>query len=284
MNKYKNNITTDTDAGERFQPSMPVMAKLVEKRRETDNIASLLFEHPPEESASFRPRSNTPGEFIMVWLPGLNEKPFVISYLSKSGFGITVMVRGDFSRRLSELKPGRKAGFRGPFGRGFSGMDEHPQEKTAILGGGCGLAPLALLAEKMPEAHLIQGAPSSESLVYMDRFPRQTIFTENGSSGIKGLPTQWLKGSLSKEIKTVYTCGPEKMIKEVVSICRERGIACQAALERYMKCGVGVCGQCECDGQLVCRDGPVFSGAELAGMRSFGAMRRDAAGRRVRIS
>lgn len=266
-----------------FQPSLPVMVKLAEKRCETQNTVSLLFEHPSEDKASFRPLQNAPGQFVMVWLPELNEKPFVISYISDTGFGITVTVRGNFSRRLSELQIGQKAGCRGPFGRGFSGMEDYAPEKIAILGGGCGMASLALLAQKIPEANIIQGAPSSSELLYAERFPRQIIFTEDGSFGFSGRPTQWLEGKLSGGVEMLYTCGPEIMMKKVVSLCNANGIRCQAALERYMKCGIGVCGQCECDGRLVCRDGPVFSDSELQQMPSFGNTRRNAAGQRIKL-
>ncbi len=264
-----------------FMPSLPVMVRLVEKRRETPGIVSLLFELPPADSPSFRPAQNIPGQFVMVWLPGLNEKPFVISYLTTAGFGITVMVRGNFSRRLAELKEGEMAGFRGPFGRGYSRYNNYQPEKIAILGGGCGMAPLALLAQAAPDATLIQGAPSARNLLYLERFPQQIACTEDGSYGIKGTPLQWLEGRVAEEFDVVYTCGPEPFLKAVVSLCLTKGIACQAALERYMKCAVGICGQCECDGRLVCRDGPVFDGTELAAMPSFGHFRRDAAGRRV---
>ncbi len=267
----------------RFRPSLPVTVRLVEKRRETTGIVSLLFEFPETDEPSFRPRLNVPGQFVMVWLPGMDEKPYVISYLSKAGFGITVAVRGDFSRRLSELKEGQKAGFRGPLGRGFSGFDEYEPERIAIMGGGCGMAPLALLAQKLPEATLIQGAPTSAGLLYMERFPHQIVFTEDGSSGIGGTPVKWLQGRTAREFNIVYTCGPEAMLKAVVGLCIGNGLQCQAALERYMKCGIGVCGQCDCDGRLVCADGPVFTGAELAEMPSFGTARRDAAGRRIPI-
>jgi dihydroorotate dehydrogenase electron transfer subunit len=73
------------------------------------------------------------------------------------------------------------------------------------------------------------------------------------------------------------------MIKKVVEICDDAGLPCQAALERYMKCGIGVCGQCDCDGRLVCRDGPVFGREELAEMPSFGRVRRTATGEEVAI-
>jgi dihydroorotate dehydrogenase electron transfer subunit len=74
------------------------------------------------------------------------------------------------------------------------------------------------------------------------------------------------------------------MMAPVVDACRRAGVECQASLERHMKCGFGVCGQCECDGRLVCQDGPVFSAGELAKMPSFGRHTRLKSGRKVGIS
>jgi dihydroorotate dehydrogenase electron transfer subunit len=47
-----------------------------------------------------------------------------------------------------------------------------------------------------------------------------------------------------------------------------------------MKCGCGICGTCAVDptGQLVCRDGPVFTGEQLAKLTDFGKYHRDAVG------
>ena len=66
--------------------------------------------------------------------------------------------------------------------------------------------------------------------------------------------------------------------------CRAAGVACQASLERYMKCGIGVCGQCDCDGRRVCVEGPTFSIEELEEMPSFGRTRRDKTGRRITVT
>ena len=68
---------------------------------------------------------------------------------------------------------------------------------------------------------------------------------------------------------------------EVVDLCRDRKIACQASVERFMKCGIGICDACVLDDVLVCKDGPVFSGEELAKSEDFGKFRRDESGRRV---
>ena len=54
----------------------------------------------------------------------------------------------------------------------------------------------------------------------------------------------------------------------------------QASLERFMKCGCGICGTCAIDptGDLVCKEGPVFTGKELDIISEFGEYHRDATG------
>ena len=70
-------------------------------------------------------------------------------------------------------------------------------------------------------------------------------------------------------------------MRVVFDLCEKHGVECQAALERYMKCGFGLCGQCACGDQLVCQDGPVFGSAALRRMEEFGRSARLKSGRKV---
>ncbi len=221
----------------------------------------------------------------MVWIPRMDEKPYTVSCLKDGVVGITVQERGPFSTRLCAMKPGDQIGLRGPYGRGFWGAEERaPGAGVALVGGGCGMALLAPLAERLPEADIVQGARTAEALFFTERFARQVIFTDDGSAGRRGFPTEWLgEQTAAGEVQMVYTCGPEEMMFPVTEICREAGVDCQASLERYMKCGIGVCGQCDCDGRRVCVEGPTFDLRELAGMPSFGRRRRDKTGRAVEL-
>ena len=73
------------------------------------------------------------------------------------------------------------------------------------------------------------------------------------------------------------------MLVALHRLCRERSIPGQLSLERYMKCGFGICGQCALDGYLVCQDGPVLDVEQLDGLRDFGRAHRTATGRRLPI-
>jgi len=218
------------------------MLTVTEVKRESTEAVTLFLRRPDDEAAArgLDLSEFAPGRFFMVWLPRLDEKPYALAYVEEERLGVTVQKRGPFSTALCELKPGAKVGLRGPFGRGFWGMEQHvDSSRVVLIGGGCGMAVLAPLTQQLPGAVIVQGAR--------------------------------------------YTCGPEEMMARAAEVCRTAGIGCQAALERYMKCGIGVCGQCDCDGRRVCVEGPGFSLEELAEMPSFGRIRRDKTGGRVGV-
>jgi len=72
------------------------------------------------------------------------------------------------------------------------------------------------------------------------------------------------------------------MMKKLLELCKKTDF--QASLERYMKCGFGLCGQC-CigNGLRVCREGPVFDGETLSKISDFGLYKKDATGKKVKI-
>lgn len=236
---------------------VPVMYRVVRVEEEAERANVLWFEGRMDFE---------PGHFFMVWLPGMDEKPYAISHIEESRFAITVEVRGKFSMRLIQSKPGQLLGLRGPYGNGFT-----VSGRTCLVAGGMGIAAMALLHLRHPEAPLLYGARTAREVIFRKRFPEMRLFTDDGSAGEKGFPTDALPALIEREnIRLVCTCGPEVMMTRVFRICEERGIECQASLERYMKCGIGVCGQCACGDRLVCRDGPVFDSAALRRMSDFG--------------
>ena len=246
--------TTPTD-------QKPIMLHVAEKHVDSTAFATLFFDY----ALPFRP-----GQFLMIWLPGIDEKPYTVSYHSANRFGITIEAKGIFSQKAVTLDKGDLVGIRGPFGNGFTFDTE---SRTAVVAGGCGMAPLAPLVEQLPQTTcVIHGARSKEFILYPDRFitPRQ-FCTDDGSFGQKGLVTDLFK----KEIQSgntfdmVYACGPEIMMAAVFAVCEAHKIPCQVSLERYMRCGFGICGACVCGSQVVCKDGPVFGSNQIRQMKDF---------------
>jgi anaerobic sulfite reductase subunit B len=69
------------------------------------------------------------------------------------------------------------------------------------------------------------------------------------------------------ERANAFVCGPEVMMHFTVEALLARGMAPERihlSLERHMDCGVGLCGHCQLGPTLICRDGPVYSYAEIA--------------------
>jgi dihydroorotate dehydrogenase electron transfer subunit len=203
---------------------------------------------------------------------------------------------------LANLKKSDRVGILGPLGNTFQ---PPPKGGTALLvGGGVGIPPMIYLAGHLAGAQAVAfaGALSRDLLpltivAEADREPTprpcigefqshnipSVISTDDGSFGVRGFVTQALESFLDHtppRLPTIYTCGPEAMMKRVADIAIRRGIPCQVAVERAMACGMGTCQSCcirvkKKDPQktplpgrdwcyrLACTDGPVFQAAEL---------------------
>lgn len=223
-----------------------------------------------------------PGQFIMLWIPGLDEKPFSISYHGENFFGITVACRGRFTRRLHQMNVGEILGIRGPLGRPFTIR----KGNACIIGGGVGMASLAVLVDRLKRGIIIQGAKTASEVIFRERagFSGMTVYTEDGSVGKRGLPTKDLENIYKQfGVVTLYVCGPEPMTHAVFEFARRHELPMHASLERYMKCGIGLCGQCSCDGLRMCLEGPVVDRETLETLSDFGRFARLRDGRRVAI-
>lgn len=258
----------------------------------TMKISSAVQENPSVKTIYFNyPLNAKPGQFVMLWIPGVGERPMSISSCDSKSFGLSVSCVGDFSNAVMKLKAGDLAGFRGPFGTSFSFAKE---KSLALVSGGCGCAPLAFLAGEALKAKkkvfFLQGAKNKDLLFFTERMKKAgaevLVSTDDGSAGSKGFVTELLKSVLQKsKVDKICTCGPEIMMKKVVDISDEFKTPCEISLERYMKCGLGICGQCCVDpiGIRICTEGPVIKKETAKKITEFGKYRRDASGKRVPI-
>ena len=260
----------------------PETVKILEVRKETPTVNTLVLDKKCG-SINF-------GQFFMVWVPGVGEKPYACSKYAANKMEITVKHVGPVSEKLQSLKKGDLVGVRGPYGNGcFIPKGRNP----CYVAGGLGIVPLIAMIESMKgsarKVTVILGAKTNEELVFAERVKKSgadlRIVTDDGSAGEKAFPHQVLTGVIKeRKIDQVYCCGPEVMMREVLKIVQEKKIPAQFSLERYMKCGIGLCGSCALDpsGLLVCKDGPVFD-AETIKDTEFGKYRRDAAGSKQKI-
>ena len=259
---------------------------------ECDGVKSLIFD-----------RNNTnipkPGQFVMIWVPGVDEIPMSISSYKNNGeWAITVKNLGECTDSILNLKVGDFIGVRGPLGNFFK-IPQEINKNIFLIGGGIGTAPLRFLATELIKMgrkfKIILGAKEETEIIFVNEFLEyqkkevDLLFcTDDGSFGEKGVTTDLFEkiiGNLNAEdLKNtiVFTCGPEVMMHKIFQICEEKKIELYASLERIMRCGCGLCGLCVLDpvGLLVCTDGPVFSSKSLAEITDFGHYKRNFAGKK----
>jgi len=259
----------------------PVSVKVTKVVTETPQSKTLYF-------SMSKAIESHPGQFVMVWVPGVDEVPMSVSAWNPPEMGVTVRSIGEATESLVSMKKGDWIGIRGPFGNPFSVNCR----SALVVGGGVGIAPLRplvyALLNRRAEITLVNAAKTKDELIFLKEFIQNEnsnlsvkIATDDGSLGFKGFATDLVKTILDEqEFDRLYTCGPEVMMAGLYNQALKKKIGFQASLERFMKCGCGVCGTCAVDptGQLVCKEGPVFTGTQLTNLTDFGKYHRNAVG------
>lgn len=263
------------------------VVKIIGVRPENPQVKTLFF---IDECC----RLAEPGQFIMVWIPGVDEIPLSVSSVQPDGSSsITVAEVGEATRALTSMKVGDLIGVRGPFGSGFKVTGE----RALVVGGGTGMAPLMILINRLVrigvDVTVIEGAERYSKLIFLNDLTdlsrnygvRVLFTTEDGSYGFSGLATELAESLLKRErFDVIYTCGPEKMIRRIYELAKTYSIDLQASLERYMRCAIGICGSCTIGRYRVCRDGPVFSMDRLKEIEEYlGLFKYDERGERVPV-
>ena len=233
-----------------------------------------------------------PGQFLMVHLEmetrdPLLGRPFSIHRIeNKDRLSILYKRVGKGTFHLSTLKPGDSISVVGPLGNGFPMINS--RQKTLLIGGGMGVAPLFFLAQSMKNfqkdnSKIFIGYSTSDEIVLSDELEDLGITisfaTEDGSLGVKGPVTDLLDRYLNQGLssgETIYACGPNAMLKKIAQMAIITNIHCYVSMEVHMACGLGICQGCAVKSNniakqpyhYVCKDGPVFS-AEMIDWESF---------------
>ena len=235
----------------------------------TPTVKSIEFDH----ELGF-----VPGQFAMVWVPGVDEIPISLSGPNQ----ITVKKVGEATTALHSLEKGDFIGVRGPYGNGFA-IEGH---RVLLVGGGVGIAPMKALAQYGEKDFTsVIGSQDKSELFFKDHFPALHVCTDDGSEGEKAFATVVAERLLGdRKYDAVAACGPEIMLKFLFKICEDAGVPVYFSMERWMKCGFGVCGHCAIDptGWRVCKEGPIASSTVLRNSEFFN-YRRDQAGREVKL-
>jgi dihydroorotate dehydrogenase electron transfer subunit len=222
--------------------------------------------------------SPDPGQFYMLtaaerWGGGEDERPFlprafsVLRAHEDQTLDFLLEDVGPGTNRLCELGPGDALHLLGPLGQGFTRPREN--RRPILVGGGVGIAPLAIWADHLGAAALILlGFRDAEHAEGAALIPGARIATDDGTKGYHGLVTDLLDAEVGCDPRAeIYACGPPAMLEAIATTANDRGIPAQLAMESGMACGYGACFGCVVetrDGYVrLCVDGPVIEAAAL---------------------
>ncbi len=266
---------------------IPSVATILATRDETPDTRTFALRFRDDEehrSFSFRP-----GQFVELSVFGAGEAPFCLASSPTRPEHIEVTVRrcGVVTNALHALGPGDEVGLRGPCGNGFD-VEAAQGWDLLFVAGGIGLPPLRgliwnVLDQRSRFGHItiLYGARTPADLVYKDELRvwsamdgvEVKVTVDRGAPGWEGnvgmVPVLFDQVELRPERTVAYVCGPPVMIKFVVQDLLMRKFAPErviSTLERMMQCGVGKCNHCCVGHRYLCRDGPVFSFAEIREM------------------
>ena len=262
-------------------PLRPSRHRVVALRPDTDDTVTLAVEPLDAPLPPFEP-----GQFNMVWAPGVGEVPLSISGDPDVPKPLLHTIRdvGAVTHALCTARPGDVVGVRGPYGSAWR-LDAAAGGDLVVVAGGIGLAPLRPVLEQAAHRRdrfrrvvLLAGARSPTDVLFADdlaRWAAAGIEVERtvdhagpGWDGPVGLVTRLVPRAPFEPRRTVaMVCGPEPMMVATADALVTRGVApaqIQVSLERNMKCGTGICGHCQLGPFLLCRDGAVVAWPAVA--------------------
>jgi sulfhydrogenase subunit gamma (sulfur reductase) len=264
----------------------PFAARVQELRVETKEVKTLRLVFQDEkiaETFTFKP-----GQFVELSVAGEGEATFCLasSPLERGYVECSVKRVGLVTGAIHRLDPDALVGLRGPYGNSFP-LDRMEGRDLIFVGGGIGLAALRSLIkvvlgqrQKFGSITILYGARSEEDLVYREELEQwrsleglKTVLTVDPggeSTGWKGevgfVPAVLERVNPGRRNSTVVTCGPPIMIRYVLAALDKMGFdptEVITTLEMKMKCGLGHCGRCNVGPLYVCKDGPVFTYAQI---------------------
>jgi len=224
------------------------------------------------------------GQCAMLSILGKGESMISISSspIEAEYLQFSVLKTGRVTSALHNMKVGDMIGIRGPYGNGFP-IDKWVGKNLIFIGGGIGLAPIwsvlqTALGKKSDygDLTLIYGSRTSKDLVFKEELKEIKqemavhLSVDNKEDGweeyVGFVPNNLIDKKPSPENAVAITCGPPIMIKFVIKNLQDLGFKddqIYTTVENKMKCGIGKCGRCNIGLHYVCKDGPVYSWAEL---------------------
>ena len=267
--------------GNVYLPHIAIIEKIID---ETPGVRTFHFNFKDEElREEFTFDSGQFGEYSIL---GIGEAPFCVSSspTRRDHLEFTAQQVGRLTNALHRLSVGAEIGFRGPYGNSFP-LDFLKGKNLVFIGGGIGLAPLRSLIwnvidnrGKYKNIDIIYGARSPVDLCFKydldawekDKTVSMVTTVDKGDeswTGREGFVPQVLEQvAPSPENAVAIVCGPPVMIRFTFPVLDKLGFTPAqmiTTLEKRMKCGIGKCGRCNIGNLYVCRDGPVFTYAQI---------------------
>ena len=269
-----------------LEPRSAVIDNII---NETYDTKTFHFEFTDSRRRNFE---FSAGQFVMLSIPGFGEAAISIASDVEEPSGVLLTVRGvgDVTNALLRMDNGEVVGIRGPYGNSWP-LDEFSGKRILTISGGCGcgtLRPTILSHVNHPGRfrfmEILHGTRTPGDIIYRNDYEQTWTNADNTKvrlavervpAGQSWSHTLGVVTVLFDEMNTtpsescVLICGPEIMMKFCVIGLLERGFEPEqifCSMERRMRCGVGLCGHCQLGGKYVCKDGPIFSYAELKGL------------------
>lgn len=264
-------------------PLLPEPAEILEKRSFGPDLHAYRMRLLDPAA---RPRFDfLPGQFNMVYMPGVGEVAISISSdPDEEDLEHTIRIVGRTTRVIERLVPGDVLGLRGPYGNGWPLLDARFKD-VLVVTGGIGCAPVSGAIDYMFRRRasygrltILHGVKKPADLVHRARFdawrrePDTTVLLTTDQPDRAWRDRTGVVTELFEEVEldpartVVLMCGPEVMMRYAVRTLRARGVAddrIYLSLERNMQCAVGWCGHCQLGPEFVCKDGPIFPLARL---------------------
>jgi NAD(P)H-flavin reductase len=263
---------------------VPEPAEIVEKRSYGPHIHAYRMRLLDPAA---RPRFDfVPGQFNMVYVPGVGEAAISIS--SDPADEIlehTIRIVGRVTRVIDGLGVGDVLGLRGPYGSGWP-LQEARWKDVLVVTGGLGCAPVAGAIDYMFRRRanygritVLHGVKQPADLIHRERFelwrrqPDTEVHLTSDEPDRAWRDRLGVVTELFDEVEfepsrsVLLLCGPEVMMRIAARALRERGLPAERiylSLERNMKCAVGLCGHCQLGPSFLCKDGPIFPLSRIA--------------------
>jgi NAD(P)H-flavin reductase len=270
---------------------MPVEVVKIVTEVDTKDIKTfrLVFVNKDDETGF----TYLPGQFAELSILGKGESPIGIAssptqpgYIEFTVQRAGTLVGGIVTSALHDLGVGAKIGVRGPLGNSWP-IEYLEGKNVVVVGGGFAFTTLRSLIHYMlhkdnrgrfGDISVIYGARTPGLLCYKEELAawekrddiRMHVTVDKGDETWKGregfVPTVCREVAPSHDNTVAVICGPPIMIRFTLPVFFDLGFSKEnifTSLEMRMKCGIGKCGRCNVGDKYVCKDGPVFSLAEL---------------------